>query len=349
MFVRIIFGTYSVRIKEVDADLINSNPRERREGVIDVRQKCFHLFYIPVFPIKKLFLLKSEHGVSELSSEQVVELKKKIKLRTPFYSFGWIIIGLLSLLWSFTSYEWNRSAVENRLSDDYEKQVAVNEERLTKLDTTDYIKFMETGWAEDNGVYGKIEFVSKDSVMISKLVTDFSEKEQFISHKVRSFYFSNEAALKQNTVSIQDLQRTICSSYDSVENRSFKGVQIFGGNRFYRMEYVERLDGGPSIKWQGTGGLSNGNLLIELSNVGERAKLVKIENKGSNVHWKNSLPQVLEQDDIDVLSGYSGFNLVAENYTNEVYHVILHLESESGKTYAFELKGQELDLIVKRL
>lgn len=90
---RIIFGTYSFKLKAVDVSKFNLKIGE--DNLCEIRQEVFHIFFIPFFPTGKEYGVRKAKDFHKLSVEAKKVFKSKYKPRTPWYSFSGLIIGVL--------------------------------------------------------------------------------------------------------------------------------------------------------------------------------------------------------------------------------------------------------------
>ncbi len=96
----IVFGTNNFRIKKFTIDQVGSEFDEGWEGVLfEVRQRYFHLFWIPFFPIGKIFTIKKPGSSDKYemppSFIKVIEEKYGDQIGTPWYAYFLLIAGLL--------------------------------------------------------------------------------------------------------------------------------------------------------------------------------------------------------------------------------------------------------------
>lgn len=83
-----IYGWYSFLIKcytPAELNIIGEN----LEGItFEVRQKIFHLFWIPFFSIGKIYALRKNGELYNLTEDYVTLLKSYSDAKTPWYSSG---------------------------------------------------------------------------------------------------------------------------------------------------------------------------------------------------------------------------------------------------------------------
>ena len=350
MFFRIVFGTYSFRIKSFDPKQFGIVDEEIGNNPIEVRQKCFHLFYIPCLGVGKVYVFRKGDELFTLSEEIIQRIKAKKRVRTPFYTFSAFILAFLILFIDFATYEWNRSSSHSYYSDKHEQQMERNLRIIGELDTTHYIKLLSAQYPEtDNGLYAKVHSVEKNFIVIQELRTGLSAyREQKVSHLIKDYYLKNKDHLRTDTITLNDLKNAICMSYDSVFNRQAKGSDLFNNGKFYVIEYIERIDDGPTLRVDYPS-VYQSNIDLHISNFGGECQLVKIENIVGDIKWETQLPKKLKTDDLSYTGGITGFSIDGTNYQNEDYSIILHLKTDDGTKYRYSVIGDFEDFVVERL
>ena len=350
MFIKIVFGTSSFKLKSFAPIDVGIFDKDIGDNPIEVRQKYFHLFYIPVFSLGKIYAYRIGDDLYNLSEEHINLIKAKKRIRTPFYTYSAIIIPLLFVLFDFAKYELNRMSVDDYYSLEHKNQTELNLKLIEELDTNDYIKLLPALYPDrDDGMYAKVHQVENGSIVIQKLHTQlFSYTGPVIPHKLKSFYIKNRETLKPHTISLTDLKAAICMTYDSLTNGLCTGTDFFGDGDFYVIEYIERIDNGPILK-NGNVNATGGGIRIFLSNFGHECDLIKIENVVGVIKWDETLPMFLETDDSNPGFGDSGFSLNGENYLEEDYSIVLHLKTPDGKMYKYSVIGNQLDFKVLRV
>lgn len=84
---------------------------------IEVRQKCFHLFWIPFFGIGKMYALRKDGELYNLHPELESMLRTQGVYKTPWYTYiGFLIIAVGFILYSgnqkYEQYKWDKSVAE---------------------------------------------------------------------------------------------------------------------------------------------------------------------------------------------------------------------------------------------
>lgn len=87
----IIYGRYSTRIKSLKPEELDLKPVIDQPHTIEIRQQIFHIFWIPIFPLKKIFSIRKNGKLYDLPLPYTRAVMTK-KWRTPLYSYALIII-----------------------------------------------------------------------------------------------------------------------------------------------------------------------------------------------------------------------------------------------------------------
>lgn len=120
----IVFGHNNFLIKSYTAKEVGI-PEEQATGMLfQVRQRYAHIFWIPIFPIGKAYVLKRE-GEKQLY-EMPTEIKQVIQARygnpkTPWYSFALLLLGLAIGFFALIGNALDEQRYEDRFYNRYEE------------------------------------------------------------------------------------------------------------------------------------------------------------------------------------------------------------------------------------
>jgi len=185
----IVFGQNHFKIKSFTQQELNLPREEALDNIdIQVRQRYAHLFWIPFFPIGKIYGFKRQ-GDSNLY-ELPVNIKQTIKdrhshdIKTPWYSYSLILLALLAGLWFYTSSKINTINRENNF---YLEQ-AENEMMVKYPTTGDYYAFsaIGTGYERTSIVLkvnsyddDTIEFTSGYEYLYEQNISEYNMNKEF--------------------------------------------------------------------------------------------------------------------------------------------------------------------------
>lgn len=97
----IIFGTYRFSIQTLDPKDLPFSDRLQPGDSVRQLLRVFHVFWIPVFPLEKTWVLDTDDGRFDISKRMKnAELAHRIEPKaTPWYSFSLLIlVGLYFIL-----------------------------------------------------------------------------------------------------------------------------------------------------------------------------------------------------------------------------------------------------------
>ncbi|NDV69075.1 hypothetical protein [Dysgonomonas sp. 25] len=161
----ILFGWYTFLIKSYMFEELGIPTEDIQENMrVEVRQKCFHLFWIPFFSIGKLYALRRGDGkLYELPAEMENFLRTQTVHKTPWYTYiGLMLVAAVCLFfWVNGKYESYQS--NKQLEQFYEKKHEVTNNPQIK---DEYILWTNTF---SNIFVAEVVDVKSDSVQISLL------------------------------------------------------------------------------------------------------------------------------------------------------------------------------------
>ncbi len=162
----VVFGHGSFSIKKYNPANLKIPSNSGWEGVtIEIRQRYAHLFWIPFFPIGKLYGLKKpgEKDLYEMPEDLKTHIKTHFssELKTPWYSWSLFYIGALVGLFFWVSDL--RSSHRNKNSS---KEYEARQELMIEYPTTGDYYHLSKNYSEnryykvvaDKG--NKIEFIT---------------------------------------------------------------------------------------------------------------------------------------------------------------------------------------------
>jgi hypothetical protein len=89
----LVFGWNSFRQKSYEPHELGLAPQPGIAYTIELRQKYFHLFWIPFFPIGKKWCIRQGSKLFELPIEEEERLKNTQSIPAPWYTYiGTILV-----------------------------------------------------------------------------------------------------------------------------------------------------------------------------------------------------------------------------------------------------------------
>ena len=136
----IVFGHNNFKIKTFSPKELNLPPDERLEGAeIQIRQRYAHLFWIPFFPIGKIWGIKyaGSNDLYELPEDIKSRIKRLHSVKTPWYSFSLLILIVIGFTW----YKTSQAIREAQWESDFYLELAENKMRIKYPTTGDFYSF----------------------------------------------------------------------------------------------------------------------------------------------------------------------------------------------------------------
>ncbi len=114
----IVFGQNHFKIKSFTQQELRLPKEEALNNIdIQVRQRYAHLFWIPFFPIGKIygFKRKGDSNLYELPQDikQIIQTRHSNEIKTPWYSYSLIVLALLVGLWFYMGNKLSKVSYEN--------------------------------------------------------------------------------------------------------------------------------------------------------------------------------------------------------------------------------------------
>lgn len=185
---RLKFGTYSVKIKTFtskELGIANEHPGLE----FNIRQKVFHFWFVPLFPVDKFWVAK-RRDTKEVIAETTPKMRnaidlKVLKQRSPLWSYSGVLVLALPLL-ALAGYllygvvgdamdTANRNIAKNNRVDRKEALVnapEVNDKYTFKTLDVDivtdmnghFVKYKPSTFSSPTKVEYVVNYISKDSI-----------------------------------------------------------------------------------------------------------------------------------------------------------------------------------------
>ncbi|WP_315817835.1 hypothetical protein [Paraflavitalea speifideaquila] len=325
----IVFGWNHFRIKSIDPYAAGLSQNAQPGYKIEVRQRYFHLFWIPCFSLGKKWALRKDNQLYEMPEQymQVLRGRNDLRVKTPWYTYT----GPLLVFFVYICYSISEK-VDHYRSEQYQKKQfaisnALSAAMFRKPSLDDYYVFTPvTGYSKR---YARITGLDKNNIQLSVITTaDYATSPLGIA----DLFLKPGNSLETVTVSRGDSAKLICNDYDM--QNEFNGLQINGGRPDkYRVDNIFRLDG-PIMSDGGYTSYSNNGIEMEIRNEGLGGTLTSIEKVEGKAEWQSSKPKPLS------LASNEKFTLVGKGNYNQPYKVKLNFTSEDGRVIQIMLQGQ---------
>lgn len=282
---RIFFGSRHFKIRDLyphELRLLNNTDLN-----IEIRQKYFHIYWIPLFGLGKIWLIRKDDQLYELPIQYIQEIKRQnIKVRSPWYTYA----GPLLICLGFFLYTINQKVKENRYDDQQQKSFIENAQLLNhqidKAGVTEFFTIEDPSESSSQSIdYLKVEKVYKDKIKFSLIPGFFLESSQL---ELEECYNQNKNNLDTITISKAELKNAINTNYELSNSHKFKGITLLNSNKPYALTKIEqkfepRLDITKTYN-------DYKIIQIELTNKSSAFKIVSIKNITNKIPWSTKLP-----------------------------------------------------------
>lgn len=328
----IVYGWYSFKLKtiqqyDVQLDLAWNG------GHIEVRQKVFHLFWIPFFPIGKMWLFNGPGGQHYLHDGIIYQIRQQgLRVRTPWYSFALLILIGLGLGAAAINGIYEQQQYKKYREESFRKNTENWKARLAAL-APGQILSMEGDYAEGRYDYRYARVIAATPVEL-RVVTPSSggSEKMYAQTEIVERLYDSLRGLDTFVIQRSKLSEALPAGPD--EEYRYKLASPFGdSNRKYRLDKIYYSQG-PDLEVSSTYCLDNGKRIsVYFSNHGLPGRILKIRNVKSNYQWTYD-------EDKYYSIGENGFHLEgsAAQPENE-YEFSFDTEDDRGNLVTFIVKG----------
>ncbi|MGL4597626.1 MAG: hypothetical protein ACRCYO_08865 [Bacteroidia bacterium] len=261
----LVYGTKSFLLKKVSPDALGITSLTPG-SMIEVYQKCFTLFFIPVFPYKKEVSYSRDGQYYNIPRELVdVTDKYKATVGGKWYSFSMFFV-LIGLVAAFFIIDFAIKKSAPNLGDQlHEKSIKAYKNRLQRLDNR-YVIFIQNVDATSEGNVLYITAVNGDVATVTVDLDSIEKK-----------------------VSIAALNEAFTEDYDDFSRFKYEGEDLFGDGVKYTVLEV-RMEFGPKIKIEDTEILDEGRYIYHLCNEGWPVTIENIKMIEGEMAWEQKFP-----------------------------------------------------------
>jgi hypothetical protein len=336
---RIVFGVKHFKLKSYSLKELGLSEEEDNIIKIELRQKYFHLYWIPFFPTGKTWVVRKDNQLYDLPLKYKLALaKKEIKHRTPFYTFALPLLLILGFTIYLIGEKIDRYASKKRAQERFKLELVDLNKKITNPTTNDFyeLKGIKKYLAD---TYVKVHAISSDSVQLHFPETKPSWYSSLGSGKLAAYFSDTPDNSNLVWVSIDELKKCIQNNYG---NYSFKGnyLPFTEDSINYRLVKIFRFKG-PEFIDRGEGNMSNNIITITLMNKGLSTTITEINSIESNVEWNIELPKTVFAN--------KKFAIVGSYEAVPSYDIEIICTDNDGSTYKYELKGKGISRNLRQL
>lgn len=333
---RIVFGTYNIPIKKYTATELGINLEDQLDYTFEVRQRIFHIFWIPIFPLYKIYAINKNGGLYQVPTQIEQIIKQAGRHKTPWYSFSLLIIGLIIFLGiglgdfinkvKHDQYEERR----NELLIEYNKNKKINPQVgdliiLSQLNSIDYNRKLLEDQSYIYKITGKIDgmFSVKASPLLDYNYNMFNSFDG-VFHLADSIGFlSNDLIISKTEFQKMTLKEN---------NNRLVGGKSINGETYYISSILNRNKPNLIID---SDSYSNGFAHMTLTYFGPIAKIKSIQPL-RDIDGSINYSKILSNDNSKVFT--HTIDIPANGIQADVKFK-LTIENEYGKEYPFIIES----------
>ena len=343
---RVVFGWYTFKIKSYNPRDFGVEYNEKDDATFEVRQRCFHLFWIPFFGTGKVYALRSKGKLYDLPQEYIALITKQHKHRTPFYTFSLPILVIAGLLFYLINKKFKENEGHQHLQAQYVNHLNHIDKELSRLTTNHYIKIIDfSNYSNSNHRYLKVEAINSDSLKLFLIEpTSGSDKSLRYFSYVKDVYLKNREKLDTITLAKNELDKAVCKDYNAFYDKTAIGHNLLYDGNNYVIEEVQYMKG-PLLRFEH----SYQQHEITLINIGDLVELVDIKNMEGDIVCENPLPLHIPKTSTFTLNMNNFYLADFKPNPAASYKCMLVLEDTLSNKYNYILHSKDLNSELERI
>ncbi len=238
----IVFGHNNFTIKSFSPEEAGLPASEDQHTRIVVKQRYFHIFWIPFFPIGKIWGLKraGSEDLYEIPAALAPTIKKNLSVGTPWYSFSLVILGMVVASVLFLQHLQKEQNWEDNFYNRLEES-----KMLIQYPTTG--DFYELKRYEDKDSYTstnlllKVKSYDNDNIVFNSTKQDLYEDAGMgYSYDEQKTY----STIETNNYNPTTISKATLIALLRTEYKSYKDpkIQIEGLEGYFSLDEIERME-----------------------------------------------------------------------------------------------------------
>ena len=337
----IVFGWYAFTIKNYTRDELFQLGIAPENMKFLIKQKVVHVFWIPIFPIGKQYVLKRDGKNYEMPDVLISKLKSFETPKTPWYSFLLPILAVLAFIGITLNAKYNTYLYNKRARIEFTHKTAQKDSLIQQLDTNHFLRVKGVTRNDYGYKYLDIVAIKADTVYCLKVPTK-NNSDVAIRATIKEFYIPNKKADKLK-IALNALKNGYAKSYDDRRKLNKIGFQIisnkpnspFKDNRYifedaFVVYDVDILVPREAMRYNFRQKTYDFKVVVFDADL----TLTKIENMDEAVNWANKLP---EKPSFDDYAQRYYFLLKVRNKQNPKLNLKLTFQDAKGKSHVFKI------------
>lgn len=231
----IFYGWYTFLIKAYTFEQLGIKIEDPiLQMQVEVRQKCFHLFWIPFFSLGKIYALRREGKLYNLTPELEATLRRQVVHKTPWYTY----IGFILVFFGFILYNANEKYEAHNSKKRLEELQAAKREVVTHPVIGD--EYMMATNKMPNTFYVRVADVKSDSVLLKIVQLRTRGWGDFQAEKI-SFNDEDLKFAPQWSTTAEILNATLIESYQCKDSLQLYLPEL-GGVTLFEISEMKRND-----------------------------------------------------------------------------------------------------------
>lgn len=333
----IIFGWSHFKIKTIDPFAVGLSQQVQPGYHIEIRQRYFHLFWIPCFSLGKKWALRKDGQLYEMPEPYrfVLQERKDLTAKTPWYTYAGPLLAAFVCLCFYVNGKVEDFRGDQSEARQFTAAYADNAAKFSQPSIDDYYVLDPIDGYSD--VFAKVTGLNKNNIQLSYITNSVYASTPA---EIAQLFLKPDTKLETVTVSRSDSAHMICKRYE--ERLHFDGISLPGEKGKYRVERIVRLDG-PIIDDAGYTSYANQGIQKELKNTGLAGELIGVEKIEGEMQWqpRDAMPIALSSDERFVLVGTGNYK--------KPYKTRLEFKTGEGKKISYLMSGQGYEQHFQRI
>jgi hypothetical protein len=342
---RIVFGWNSFLLGRFSPIDLGIYQIEAAGYNFELRQRYFHIFFIPFFSLGKMWVIRKEGRLLAVPPELKLQIEASaIRRKTPWYTFvGLLLTAVISLGFFISNLNESRKYHESVIAG-FNKGTAVLEEKLRHLTTQDIITAQEIDeQGQDNILYLKVEDINGDSILITPV-----ESKSTVLLDIEDEYYRYVNSTPSVKISYKQLASTYPKVFDSSQTTAYRNMakDLLGDGKKYVIRDVVRHFRPKVI--DGYTGSYESDISLRFYSGGRAAVIADVKTLEGTIDWSQNISKPIPEN----RSSGDGppFFLFGKNYRpGEAYKFVITLKDTMAQTVKYEVEGQDSYRTVREL